>query len=146
MINEFKEFAMRGNVVDLAVGLVLGASFGKIISSLVSDIIMPPIGLLLGRVDFSSLYVNLTNVRYDSLAQAQEAGAATLNYGFFLNTVFEFLVVAFAMFLLIRQINRLSREKEKPAEPATKDCPFCASTIAIKAIRCPQCTSELAMA
>ncbi len=144
MFKEFKKFAMRGNVVDMAVGIIIGAAFGKIVASFVKDIIMPPIGLLLGDVDFSNLFVNLSEGSYATLAQAQEAGAATLNYGAFINTVVDFLIVAFAIFIVIRQMNRLKQPKEAaPAEPTTKDCPFCLSTIPIKASRCPSCTSEL---
>jgi large conductance mechanosensitive channel len=144
MFKEFKEFAMRGNVVDMAVGIVIGAGFGKIVSSFVSDILMPPIGLLMGRVDFSNLYLNLSGQQFASLAEAKKAGAATINYGMFLNTVLDFVIVAFAVFLLIQQLNKLTK---KPAPlsgpPTTKDCPYCLSTIAIKATRCPNCTSEL---
>ena len=143
MLKEFKEFAMRGNVVDMAIGIIIGAAFGKIISSFVADILMPPLGLLLGKVDFSSLFVSLSGT-YPSLAAAKAAGAPTLNYGLFLNTVIDFLIVAFAIFLLVKQINRLTA-KPAPAPPAppTKDCPYCASAISIKATRCPHCTSEL---
>jgi large conductance mechanosensitive channel len=143
-VQEFKEFAMRGNVIDLAVGIVIGAAFGDIVTSLVNDIIMPPIGMLLGSVDFTDLFINLTDTHYDSLVAAKEAGAATINYGVFLNTVINFLIVAFAIFLVIKQINRLQREPEEaPAEPTTKDCPYCLSAIPIGAKRCPQCTSHL---
>ena len=144
MLKEFRDFAMRGNVLDMAIGIIMGAAFGKIISSLVSDLLMPPIGLLLGRVDFGSLFLNLSGTDYPSLASAQEAGAPTINYGVFFNTVLDFVIVAFAIFLLIRQINRLKRkEEEKPAEPTSKHCVFCFSAIPIKATRCPNCTSEL---
>ena len=145
MIKEFKEFAMRGNVLDLAVGFILGAAFGKIVTSLVNDIIMPPIGLLLGKVNFSNLYLNLSGVEYSSLADAKEAGAATINYGVFVNTILDFIIVAFVIFLLVRQVNRMKREPEAapPAEPETKDCPRCFSSIPIKATRCPYCTSQL---
>ncbi len=144
MFKEFKKFAMRGNVVDMAVGIIIGAAFGKIVASFVKDIIMPPIGLLLGDVDFSNLFVNLSEGSYETLAQAQEAGAATLNYGAFINTVVDFLIVAFAIFIVIRQVNRLKKPEEAaPAEPTTKDCPFCLTAIPIKASRCPSCTSEL---
>lgn len=144
MFKEFKKFAMRGNVVDMAVGIIIGAAFGKIVASFVKDIIMPPIGLLLGDVDFSNLFVNLSEGSYATLAQAQEAGAATLNYGAFINTVVDFLIVAFAIFIVIRQMNRLKKPEEAAsAEPTTKDCPFCLSAIPIKASRCPSCTSEL---
>jgi len=142
MLKEFKEFAMRGNVVDMAVGIIIGAAFGKIITSLVNDIIMPPIGLLLGGVDFSNLYLNLSGGSYASLAEAKAAGAATINYGAFLNTVIDFIIVAFAIFLVVRAINRMKRQPA-PAEPTTKECPFCLSEIPVKATRCPFCTSEL---
>lgn len=142
MPKEFKQFAMRGNVVDMAVGIIIGAAFGKIVSSLVNDVIMPPIGLLLGGVDFSELYINLSGGTYPSLAAAKEAGAATINYGVFLNTVLDFIIVAFAVFLLVRAVNRLA-VKPAPAESTTKDCPFCLSKIPIKATRCPFCTSDL---
>jgi large conductance mechanosensitive channel len=145
MLKEFKEFALRGNVVDLAIGIIIGGAFGKIVSSFVDDILMPPIGLLLGNVDFSNLFVNLSGGRYESLAAAQEAGAATINYGLFISTVIDFVIVAFAIFLLVRQINRLQRkEEEEPTEPTTKECPYCLSTIPIEATRCPHCTSDLA--
>ncbi len=144
MLQEFKEFTMRGNVLDMAIGVIIGAAFGKIITSFVNDILMPPIGLLLGRVDFTNLFINLSGQPYGSLEEAQAAGAATINYGLFLNTVLDFIIVAFVIFLLIRQVNRLKRESEAlPAEPTTKECPYCLSTIPIKATRCPQCTSEI---
>jgi len=142
MLKEFKQFAMRGNVIDLAVGLMLGSAFNKIVASLVGDILMPPIGVLLGKVDFSNLFINLSGQRYTSLAEAKAAGAATVNYGLFLNTVIEFVIVAFALFLLVRQINRLQRAAE-PAAPQTKECPYCFSRIPIQATRCPNCTSHL---
>ncbi|MBN2426713.1 MAG: large-conductance mechanosensitive channel protein MscL [Deltaproteobacteria bacterium] len=149
MFKEFKEFVMRGNVVDMAVGIIMGAAFGTIIKSLVSDVIMPPIGLLLGGVDFSNLFVVLKEGTmpspYASLANAQAAGAVTINYGTFLNTVISFLIVSIAIFMLIKGLNSLHRQKEAPAEePTTKECPFCFSTIAVKATRCPSCTSEIA--
>ena len=149
MIREFKAFAMRGNVVDMAVGIIIGAAFGSIVTSLVADIIMPPIGLLLGRVDFSNLYLLLQEGEaaggpYNSLADAQAAGAVTINYGLFINALISFLIVAFVVFLLIRSINRLQSETEEAAEPTTKECPFCVSEIAIEASRCPYCTSQLA--
>jgi large conductance mechanosensitive channel len=142
MFKEFKEFAMKGNVMDMAVGIIIGAAFGKIITSFVSDVLMPPIGLLLGKVDFSNLFLNLSGTAYPSMAAAKEAGAATLNYGLFLNTVVDFLIVAFAIFLVVKQMNRLKRA-EAPAPVTTKDCPFCASAIPLKATRCPHCTSEI---
>jgi large conductance mechanosensitive channel len=148
MLKEFKEFVLRGNVVDMAVGIIIGAAFGTIVASLVNDIIMPPIGLLLGGVDFSNLFILLKAgspaAPYASLADAQAAGAVTINYGLFINAVVSFLIVALVMFLLIRSINRLRREEEAPpAEPTTKECPYCLSTIPIKATRCAHCTSEL---
>jgi len=143
MLKEFKEFAMRGNVTDMAVGIVIGAAFGRIVSSLVNDIIMPPIGLVLGRVDFSNLFLNLSGRHFDSLADAKKAGAAVISYGTFMNTIIDFVIVAFAIFLLVRQINRLQRPKPAAAAPTTKDCPYCASAIPIKAVRCPNCTSDL---
>jgi large conductance mechanosensitive channel len=148
MFKEFKEFAMRGNVVDMAVGIIIGGAFGTIVKSLVSDVMMPPIGLLLGGVDFSDLFLTLkegaTAGPYATLASAQSAGAVTISYGLFLNAVISFLIVAFAVFLLIKAINKLQHEKEAPpAEPTTRECPRCLSTISIKATRCPQCTSEL---
>jgi large conductance mechanosensitive channel len=147
MLKEFKEFAMRGNVIDMAVGIIIGVAFGTVVKSLVSDIIMPPIGLLLGNVDFSNLFAVLREGTiagpYAALADAQKAGAVTINYGLFVNTIISFLIVAFAVFLLIRQINRLKREEVPLEEPTTKDCPYCFSSIPIKATRCPHCTSEL---
>jgi large conductance mechanosensitive channel len=144
MLKEFKEFAMRGNVLDMAVGIIIGAAFGKIVTSLVNDVIMPPIGLLLGKVDFTNLFINISGTSYNSIAEAKAAGAATINYGIFANTVFDFIIVAFVIFILIRQINRLKRKPEPaPAVPTTKECPFCLSVIPIKATRCAHCTSEL---
>lgn len=145
MLKEFKQFAMRGNVVDMAVGIIIGGAFGTIVKSLVSDVIMPPIGLALGGVDFSDLFITLkegaTAGPYATLAAAQSAGAVTLSYGLFINSVVSFLIVAFAVFLLISGINKLQRAQ--PAAPNTKDCPFCYSSISLKATRCPHCTSEL---
>ncbi|MBV8536918.1 MAG: large conductance mechanosensitive channel protein MscL [Alphaproteobacteria bacterium] len=143
MLKEFRDFAMRGNVVDLAVGVIIGAAFGKIVTSLVNDIIMPPIGIVLGRVDFSNLFISLSGKHYDSLAEAKAAGAATLNYGVFINNCLDFVIVAFAVFLLIKQVNRLTKKPAPAAAPTTKECPYCISTIPIKATRCPSCTSEL---
>ena len=144
MLKEVKEFAMRGNVLDMAVGIIIGAAFGKIISSLVNDVIMPPIGLLLGNVDFSNLFINLSGQPYASLAAAKAAGAPVVAIGVFLNSIFDFLIVAFVIFLLIRQVNRTKRQTEVPAvAPITRDCPFCWSSIPMKATRCPHCTSEL---
>jgi large conductance mechanosensitive channel len=144
MLNEFKTFALRGNVVDLAIGVIIGGAFGKIITSLVNDILMPPIGLLLGKVDFSNLYINLSRTPYASLAEAKAAGAPTINYGAFLTTLIDFLIVAFVVFLVVRLFNRLRREAPAaPAAPTTKECPYCRSSIHINAVRCPYCTSEL---
>jgi len=143
MFKEFKEFALRGNVLDMAVGIIIGAAFGKIVSSFVKDVLMPPLGLLLGKVDFAGLFVNLSDQSYATLAEAQEAGAATINYGLFINTIVDFLLVALAIFLLVRQANRMLRKETPPPPPNTKDCPFCLSKVAIKASRCAFCTSEL---
>jgi large conductance mechanosensitive channel len=148
MFKEFKEFALRGSVVDMAVGIIIGAAFGTIIKSLVADILMPPIGLLLGNVDFSNLIIILKEGAkapgpYASLAAAQQAGAVTLNLGVFINTIISFIIVAFSVFLVIKGLNRLKREEAPPAEPTTKECPFCLSAIPLKASRCPHCTSEL---
>ncbi|MBS3783181.1 MAG: large-conductance mechanosensitive channel protein MscL [Anaerolineae bacterium] len=145
MLKAFKDFALRGNVVDLAIGIVIGGAFSNIVSSFVSDILMPPIGLLLGNTDFSNFFINLSGRRYDSLAAAEEAGAATINYGVFINTILDFIIIAFALFLIVRQINRLQRQKEeeKPAEPTTKQCPYCMTEIPVEATRCPHCTSHL---
>lgn len=147
---EFRTFAMRGNVIDMAVGIIIGGAFGKIVDSLVKDIMMPPIGLLLGKVDFTNLYIVLSNPKpgmdYPSLAAAQNAGAVTLNIGMFLNSFISFMIVAFAVFLLIKALNKLQAEissGEAPAAPDTKTCPYCFSTININATRCPNCTSEL---
>jgi large conductance mechanosensitive channel len=142
MLKEFKEFVMRGNVLDLAVAVVIGAAFGKIIASLVDDIIMPPIGLALGNVDFANLFVNLSGKDYPSVAAAKAAGDATLNYGIFFNTMFNFLIIAFVIFLLIRSYSKMQKPKLASA-PTTKDCPYCLSAIPIKATRCAHCTSEL---
>ena len=142
MLKEFKEFAMRGSVMDMAIGIILGAAFGKIVTSFVNDVLMPPFGLLLGKVDFSSLFLNLSGKSYASLGEAKAAGAATLNYGIFMNTVIDFLIVAFVIFLLVRQMNRLQKQPA-PATPNTKDCLYCCSAIPIKAVRCPHCTAEL---
>jgi len=150
MLKEFKEFAFRGNVVDMAVGIIIGAAFGTIVKSLVDDVIMPPIGLLLSGVDFANFFILLKAgspaAPYPSLADAQAAGAVTINYGVFINAVISFLIVALVVFLLIRSINQIRREEEAPpAEPTTKECPYCLSTIPIKAIRCAHCTSELSV-
>ena len=141
MLKQFKEFAMRGNVLDMAVGIIIGAAFGKIVTSFVGDILMPPLGMLLGAVDFSSLFVSLSG-NYPSLAAAKAAGAPTINYGVFLNTVLDFLIVAFAVFLLISQVNRFM-PKPAPAPTTVRDCPFCLSAIPLKATRCLHCTSQL---
>jgi large conductance mechanosensitive channel len=143
MFKEFKEFALRGNVIDLAVGVIIGAAFGKIVASLVADVIMPPIGLALGGVDFRSLYVALDGQTYATLADAQKAAAPTINYGIFLNTVFEFLIIAFVVFLIVKQMNRMMPPPATaPADPP-KTCPFCASQIPMAARKCPHCTSQL---
>ncbi|MFH1675422.1 MAG: large conductance mechanosensitive channel protein MscL [bacterium] len=144
MIKEFKEFALRGNLLDMAIGIIIGAAFGKIVTSLVNDMVMPPIGKLLGNIDFTSLFINMSGKAYGSLAEAQAAGAPTINYGVFFNNVLDFLIVAVVLFFLIRGINRLKREEAKPpVEPTTKSCPFCFSDISLKATRCPACTSQL---
>jgi len=143
VFKEFKAFAMRGNVLDMAVGIIIGAAFGKIVASLVDDILMPPIGRLLGRVDFSGLFINLSGKSYESLQAAKAAGAATINYGLFLNTVINFVIVAFAVFLLVQQVNRWTKKPEVAAAPTTKDCPQCAMPIPIAAKRCGHCTTQL---
>lgn len=143
MLNEFKSFAVRGNVVDMTVGVIIGGAFGKIITSLVNDILMPPIGLLLGKVDFANLFIDLSGKGYISLDAAKAAGAATVNYGLFLNTVIDFLLVALIFFLCIRLINRLHHPAHAPITPTTKSCPYCISAIPLEATRCPQCTSQL---
>jgi len=142
MLKEFKEFALRGNVIDLAIAVVIGGAFGKIITSFVNDILMPPIGMLLGRVDFVNLFVDLSGHGYTSLAEAKDAGAATLNYGIFLNTIIDFVIVAFVVFLIIRAINR-TRKPAPAAAPTTKACSYCKTDIPLEAIRCPHCTSQL---
>jgi large conductance mechanosensitive channel len=144
MLKEFKEFAMRGNVVDMAVGIIIGAAFGAIAKSLVSDVIMPPIGLMLGGVDFSDLYLNLSGGAYASLAEAQKAGAVTINVGIFLNTVLNFVIVAFCVFLLVKAINAMKRQDTAaPPPPDSKDCPYCLMAVPIKATKCGHCTSTL---
>lgn len=142
MFKEFKEFAVKGNVIDLAIGVIVGGAFGKIVSSLVNDIIMPIIGGLIGKVDFSNFFISLDGREYASLQQAKDAGAATLNYGVFLNTIIEFLIISFSLFLVIRQINRLKR-KEESAPVTTKTCEYCFTEIPLGATRCPHCTSAL---
>jgi len=144
MLREFKAFAMRGNVLDMAVGVILGAAFGKIVGSFVEDVMMPPLGRLIGHVDFSNLFLSLTGKSYESLAAAKAAGAATLNYGLFLNTIINFLIVAFAVFLLVRQVNRWTAKPAPPAAPATRECPECLMAIPVKARRCGHCTAPLA--
>ena len=147
MLNDFKKFAFRGNLIDLAVGFIMGVAFAAIVNSLVKDIIMPPIGVILGKVDFSALYLNLTSTSYESLAKAKDAGAATINYGLFINHLIDFVIVAFVLFLIIRQFNAMTKPKTAAApEPVTKDCPYCLSAIPTKATRCPHCTSELKLA
>ena len=143
MLKEFKEFAMRGNVLDMAVGIIVGAAFGQIVTSFVQDVMMPPIGRLVGHVDFSNLFVNLTETHYDTIAAAKAAGATTLNYGQFLNTVINFMIVAFAVFLLVRQVNRLAPKPAPAAPPPMRDCPYCLSAVPAKATKCAHCTSEL---
>ncbi len=148
MWNEFKKFILRGNVIDMAVGIIIGAAFGKIVSSLVRDVIMPPIGLLLGGVDFSSLFIDLSGKGYKTLAEATEAGAPVIKYGVFINTVIEFLIIAFAIFLVIKGVNRLQElkkkeEEEAPPAPTTKECPYCHMQIPIEAVKCPYCTADL---
>jgi len=142
MLKEFKEFAMRGNVLDMAIGIIIGAAFGKIITSLVGDILMPPIGLILGKVDFSSLFLNISGKSYDTLAAAKAAGAATINYGLFLNAVIDFVIVAFVIFLLVRQVNKW-KTPAPAAATTTKDCPYCCTAIPMQATRCPNCTSDV---
>jgi large conductance mechanosensitive channel len=143
MISEFKEFAVKGNVIDLAVGFILGAAFGKIVTSLVNDIIMPPIGMLLGGVNFADLFISLDGKSYTSLEVAQAAGAPVIAYGSFINVIIEFLIIALALFFMIKAINRLKRQ-QPPAPPNTKDCPYCKESIPKEAVRCPRCTSDLA--
>jgi large conductance mechanosensitive channel len=144
MLGEFREFAMRGSMLDMAVGIIVGAAFGRVVSSFVSDILMPPIGLLSGHSDFSNKFINLSGQAYATLAEAKAAGAATINYGVFLNAFSDFLIVAFVVFMLIRQINRLKKEEKAPVA-STRECPFCLSAIALKATRCPHCTSALSV-
>lgn len=145
MLDEFREFAMRGSMLDMAVGIIVGAAFGRVVSSFVSDILMPPIGLLSGHSDFSNKFINLSGHYYGSLAEAKAAGAATINYGVFFNVFLDFLIVAFAVFMLIRQVNRLKTE-QKASVAVTRDCPFCFSGVAMQATRCPHCTSQLTTA
>jgi large conductance mechanosensitive channel len=145
MFKEFKEFAVKGSMIDLAIGIIIGAAFSGVVNSLVNDIIMPPIGLLLGKVDFSNLFITLTGNHFLTLEEAKAAGSVTLNYGLFVNTMINFLIVAFAVFILVKQVNNFKRklEKEPAAAPTSKVCPFCKSAIHIDAVRCPNCTSEI---
>lgn len=147
MLKEFKEFILRGNVLDLAIGIIIGVAFGAIVNSLVNDVIMPPVGRLFGKVDFSSLFINLSGTPYNSLADAKQAGAAVIAYGAFINTIINFVIIAFVLFLVIKLVNRMMRlakpKVEAPTAPTTKECTFCFSKIPIKATRCPQCTSQL---
>ncbi len=143
MFKEFKEFIMRGNVLDLAIAVIIGGAFGAIVNSMVNDIVMPPIGVILGHVDFKDLFLSLNGQTYPSLAEAKKAGAPVFAYGQFLNTVINFLIIAFVVFMVVKQANRFKAPAPAPAPPSTKDCPYCASTIPAKAIRCPQCTSDL---
>ena len=142
MIKEFKEFVIKGNVLDMAVGIIIGAAFGKVVTSFVNDVLMPPVGLMLGKVDFSNLFINLSGKSFESLADAKKAGAATLNYGLFLNTTIDLLIVGFAIFIIVQQVNRLKRQAPAAA-PTTRVCPFCVTDIPLKATRCPHCTSAL---
>ena len=142
MLKEFKEFAMKGNVLDMAIGVIIGGAFGKIVTSLVSDVLMPPLGLVLGKVDFSSLFLNLSGTPQASLAAAKAAGAPTVNYGVFLQTVLDFIIIAFVIFMLVKQVNRL-KTPAAPSAPTTKDCPLCLSTIPIRATKCAHCTSSV---
>lgn len=144
MLKEFKEFAMRGNVMDMAIGIIIGAAFGKIVTSFVNDVLMPPLGLFLGNSDFGNKFLTLKGETLATLDAAKEAGSVTLNYGLFINTIIDFAIVAFAIFLLVKQLNRL-KKKPAPAPPNTRDCPFCLSAIPIKATRCGHCTSEVAV-
>jgi large conductance mechanosensitive channel len=144
MWSDFRAFVMRGNVLDLAVAVIIGGAFGAIVTSFVNDILMPPLGLLLGRVNFTDLFISLRGDSYPNLAAAKAAGAPTLNYGAFINTIINFVIIAFAVFMLIRQVNRFPTKPAPAAAPTTKECPFCVSTIPLRARRCPQCTSELA--
>ena len=144
MLKEFREFIARGNVVDMAVGVIIGAAFGKIVASLVDDIVMPPIGLLIGGIDFSNLFLSLSGQMYPSLKAAKDVGAPTVNYGIFLNNLLNFLIIAFVIFMIVRTVNRLKRQEPAPtAAPTTRDCPYCVSIIPLKATRCPHCTSEV---
>ena len=143
MMQEFKEFAVKGNVVDLAVGVIIGGAFGKVVSSFVSDVVMPPIGMAMGKVNFTDLFIDLSGQGFTSLKAAKDAGAPVISYGIFINTIIDFIIIALVIFLVIKQINRMKKEPA-PAPPNTKDCPYCCSAIPIPAKRCPQCTSEVA--
>jgi len=143
MFKEFKEFALKGNVIDLAVGIIIGAAFNKVVQSLVTDIIMPPVGMLLGKMDLSAMFVNLSGKQFETLAEAKKAGAATLNYGLFINTLVDFVIMAFVVFIMVKQINRLKRATPAAPAPETKECPFCLSTVPLAATRCCQCTSQI---
>jgi len=143
MLKEFREFALRGSVLDMAIGIIIGAAFGKLVTLFVSEVLMPPVGLIIGKVDFSNLYINLSGREYETLAAAKAAGAATINYGLFLNGVIDFIIVAFVIFLMVRYINRLKRPEPAPPAPETKECRFCLSAVPAKAVRCPNCTSEI---
>ena len=142
IVGEFKQFAVKGNVMDMAVGIIIGASFGKIVSSLVSDVIMPPIGLLLGKIQFSNLFVTLSGASFPTLDAAKAAGAVTINYGVFIDTLIQFVIVAFAVFLLVKWVNKMKKETPAP-EPNTKQCPYCLSSVPLKATKCAYCTSQL---
>jgi large conductance mechanosensitive channel len=144
MWKEFRDFAMRGNVIDLAIGIIIGAAFGKIVTSLVNDVLMPPLGLVLGKVDFSNLFINISGKNFDSLADAKAAGAATINYGVFINNIIDFAIVAFAVFLLVKQVNRFMPKPAEPAPADAKECTYCKSSVPKAATRCPHCTSQLA--
>jgi large conductance mechanosensitive channel len=144
MLKEFREFALRGSVIDLAVGIIIGAAFGKIVTSFVNDILMPPIGLVLGGINFKDFFLSLNGQTYPSLTAAQDAGAPTINYGLFINNILDFIIVAIVIFLIIRWINKMRRQPEAvPAAPSTKNCPYCVSSIPVEATRCPNCTSQL---
>jgi large conductance mechanosensitive channel len=143
MLKEFKEFIMKGNVLDLAIAVIIGGAFGAIVTSLVGDILMPPLGLAMGKVDFKDLFISLNGQAYASLAAAKTAGAPVIAYGQFINTVINFLIIAFVIFMIVKQANRFKKPAPAPAAPVTKDCPFCASAIPLKAVRCPLCTSAL---